>query len=381
MTKGKSDIRSLTGLRGLAACWVIAYHAHEHEQARGPLAIMLHHGYLAVDVFFVLSGFVMALSYQGLFSRGITARACLTFALRRVARVYPLYIFVTLILTILFVHYVLVTGKPWRWFADMLSYNVVLLQSWGFGNGIIGQSWSVSTEMAAYALFPWLLLLTVDAGALVASVAGGLCYLAVLLVAYHPLGASPPFRAGPLDVYWAHSAWPLIRCVAEFTMGLLAFRVAERRLAPFRSAAFGYAVAAAALLLLAVPNSDVAFSALCPLILLALANEHHPVSRLFASVPALALGRWSYALYLIHYRLGAIRPHATAMAARHLPPLAAATFAEVLYWAVILVGAALCYRYIEVPGRRSLRGLEARLFPAEDRALQASEIEGRHAVR
>ena len=359
MAAGRHDIGSLTGLRGLAACWVVLYHAHEREAVHGPLGTMLHHGYLAVDVFFSLSGFVMALSYERLFAQGITARACITFALRRFARVYPLYIVVTLVLTAMFAHYVMATGKPWHWFAEMLAYNVFLLQTWGFGNGIIGQSWSISTEMAAYALFPFLLLVTVNATARVATLAAGISILAVLLVAYHPVGAAPPYRVGPLDVYWAHSAWPIVRCVSEFTIGMLAFRIAERRPKLFASSLFGYAVAAAALVLLAVPGSDVAF----------------------ASVPALARGRWSYAIYLIHYRLGSIRPHATALASHHLPRFAAAAFGEVLYWVVTLACAALCYRLIEVPGRRSVRGLEAWLFPAEDRAVRASEIDGQRAIR
>ena len=156
------EIGALTGLRGVAACWVVEYHVHERAPLLpgSPLGTMLRHGYLAVDLFFVLSGFVMALSYEGLFAGGASRRALGTFALRRLARIYPLYAAVTGASVLLFLHFALATGAPCRPLLAMLPYNVPLLQTWGFGDGIVGQSWSVSAEMAAYVLFPFLLRIT-----------------------------------------------------------------------------------------------------------------------------------------------------------------------------------------------------------------------------
>ena len=66
----KREIRSLTGLRGLAAVLVVAFHysfnlLQGQSDARNPVGP----GYLAVDLFFILSGFVMAATYGDSFAR------------------------------------------------------------------------------------------------------------------------------------------------------------------------------------------------------------------------------------------------------------------------------------------------------------------------
>ncbi len=75
----------LDGLRGVAALLVVLYHT--------PLAwrpwFPLHQAWLAVDFFFLLSGFVIALSYQSRLANGTTFR---DFAVARLIRLYPLYL-------------------------------------------------------------------------------------------------------------------------------------------------------------------------------------------------------------------------------------------------------------------------------------------------
>ena len=58
----------MTGIRGVAACWVVLYHMYEFAPLPPVLGNLLRHGYFAVDLFFVLSGFVMTLSYKALFA-------------------------------------------------------------------------------------------------------------------------------------------------------------------------------------------------------------------------------------------------------------------------------------------------------------------------
>lgn len=72
---------SLDGLRGIAACIVMLYHYAAHEHWR-----FLMHGYLAVDLFFILSGFVICHSYTGKMLSGMTAGQ---FINRRMARLIP----------------------------------------------------------------------------------------------------------------------------------------------------------------------------------------------------------------------------------------------------------------------------------------------------
>lgn len=78
----------LDGLRGVAALFVIWYHFFEGF-ASSAVDQMLNHGYLAVDFFFVLSGFVIGYAYDGSWRRGMTSKR---FILRRVVRLQPMVV-------------------------------------------------------------------------------------------------------------------------------------------------------------------------------------------------------------------------------------------------------------------------------------------------
>lgn len=73
---------SLDGIRGVAAMFVMIYHL--------PVifGFNIPHAYLAVDLFFMLSGWVMAYSYEERIGQGLAFKQ---FALQRLARLYPLY--------------------------------------------------------------------------------------------------------------------------------------------------------------------------------------------------------------------------------------------------------------------------------------------------
>ena len=74
---------TLDGMRGLAALLVVAYHLAQRDAARA------FSGYLAVDLFFVLSGFVIALNYSEKLAKGLSVAR---FAELRVIRLFPLYL-------------------------------------------------------------------------------------------------------------------------------------------------------------------------------------------------------------------------------------------------------------------------------------------------
>lgn len=78
----------LDGLRGVAALLVIWYHVFE-AFATSPVDQRFNHGYLAVDFFFVLSGFVIGHAYDSRWQRGMTAGR---FIVRRIIRLQPMVI-------------------------------------------------------------------------------------------------------------------------------------------------------------------------------------------------------------------------------------------------------------------------------------------------
>ncbi len=85
--RGVAYLTALDGMRGLAAYLVLNYHVVIFFTVSWAQAWVVPHGYLAVDCFFVMSGFVMAHAFDDKLKAGMTLR---DFALHRFLRLYPL---------------------------------------------------------------------------------------------------------------------------------------------------------------------------------------------------------------------------------------------------------------------------------------------------
>ena len=108
----------LDGLRGVAALMVILYHVGECF-ATSPRDQWINHGYLAVDFFFVLSGFVIGYAYDGRWRRGLTTGG---FLLRRVIRLQPMVVIAVILGVISFI----IQGCE-HWDGTSVSYSAVAL--------------------------------------------------------------------------------------------------------------------------------------------------------------------------------------------------------------------------------------------------------------
>src|SRR5690349_25057093 len=86
-------IPGLTGLRGIGAVWVLLFHWSWMRYGQVPV---LDRGYMGVDLFFLLSGFVLTHVY--LKTLPLNVRAYRKFLIVRLARIYPLHLFVLLCL-------------------------------------------------------------------------------------------------------------------------------------------------------------------------------------------------------------------------------------------------------------------------------------------
>ena len=96
----KPHYHLLDGLRGVAALLVVWYHVFEGFAFAGNTLIEhINHGYLAVDFFFILSGFVISYAYDDRWAKGFTMKQ---FFLRRLIRLHPMVIMGALIGTITF---------------------------------------------------------------------------------------------------------------------------------------------------------------------------------------------------------------------------------------------------------------------------------------
>ena len=96
----KPHYELLDGLRGVAALLVVWYHVFEgYAFAGGTLIESINHGYLAVDFFFILSGFVIGYAYDDRWGKSLTVK---NFFKRRLIRLHPMVVMVAVLGVITF---------------------------------------------------------------------------------------------------------------------------------------------------------------------------------------------------------------------------------------------------------------------------------------
>lgn len=353
--KSGQEIRPLIRLRGVAAIYVMLFHYVLGLPFSNPGTTFLAHGYLAVDLFFVLSGFVMALNYGHMFRAGLLRGSYVKFLGRRVARVYPLYFAMTLVAGVLALTGILTPVQVPVPFA--LVTNLLMVQSWGLTESLDSPAWSISAEWAAYLLFPAILAPCLfrrpSRAWLVLFACVGL--LAVLCVVPQSWGHRPR-QATLLDLHTSFLAMPVVRCLPEFALGILAFRASATPygLALARSRWLSVVICLGIILLLMVPRTDLLVVLLFPFLVVSLTSEQHLPGRILASPLAELAGLLSYSIYLTHDLLGGVtgRVHG---AVERLGLTHAQTYAAVVGVVLTFPCAYLAYRFIEVPGRRWLR--------------------------
>lgn len=117
-TDTKPHYELLDGLRGVAALAVIWYHIFE-AFATSPVDQKFNHAYLAVDFFFVLSGFVLGYAYDDRWRKGMTSGK---FMLRRIIRLQPMVVVGVLLGVVAFI----VQGCE-KWDGSAVSISAVVL--------------------------------------------------------------------------------------------------------------------------------------------------------------------------------------------------------------------------------------------------------------
>jgi peptidoglycan/LPS O-acetylase OafA/YrhL len=387
------ELRGLTGLRIVAAAWVVFFHFHftplpgvaEVVALVGPL---LTAGALGVDLFFVLSGFVIAYTYLDQLGPALRADATARFVWARACRLWPAYALVFHVFGLwLAARFYFGSGPQIAFQAvqPVLSVGeylqqLVMVQLWDNprfdGASWVGSTWSISAEWLAYLLFPVAALGFFRLRNLPAAVLGVLAVAAMSPMAWAYLSTGSPY----FDWSW------LVRILSGFGAGVLAY-LAVRRLrgsgaaAPSARVRAGASVLAAALPVLIAagllagellgPGRGGAVLVVFPLLVGALAVADRGPALVLSAPWAVYGGRISYCLYLVHIpmlelywfalqKVDALGPH-TWLA--HLTGLAvvASTF-------VVAAGA---FRLVEEPARRRLRRMTPRLSGRKPKCASA----------
>lgn len=197
-----TKLDGLTALRFLAAFWVFVFHFHLRIPLELPWPVLriISNGALAMPIFFMLSGFVLAHRYRDRYA-GFS-----DFFRARVARIYPAYL-VGLALSVpaLFVD----PRADWASLAYVIPIDMLLLQAWypnlwSFWHHV--GTWSISVEFFLYASFPLVMRIQQLTTAKITS----LCLLCLLVAAsFVPSLKLAPSSDLPFPVFYATPIYSL----------------------------------------------------------------------------------------------------------------------------------------------------------------------------
>lgn len=340
-TSRPDHLPALTGLRALGALWILAFHlAPQFKLFFGSMGIageLMRFGYYAVDLFFVLSGFVIAHRYAD--------QLCYkTFLKRRLMRIYPLHLAMLLLVL------AMVTAAPLFGFSinrgdDYQLGNFIahlfMVSAWQFPATLSWNhyAWAVSAEWLAYLLTPLFF-----AAILHTRRSDARLLWLVALTAFCPMVA----------YFFPHdsaAAYAIPRVIAGFGLGVLAYGAFNRNAREKSVLSLLVIVAIGACLWLETQMPLLRFLPL-PLfaaLIMALGNPNDVLARQLARRPWQFLGHLSYALYITQFVV--VMALRKIVPAEHLFYQSAAVHAAYLIGeiAAIFIFAILCHYYIERP--------------------------------
>ncbi len=380
-------IPGLTPLRGLAALLVlIGHYEFRIASVLDPnISPVLGKTYLMVDLFFVLSGFVMYHVYGDFFKEKLDFGRFKKFMRARFARIYPLHV-LTLLLVVGVALIRKNIGKHEDGFFDVvfdfsaLPSQLLMTQAMGTHHEATWNtpSWSISTEWWAYVLFPLIILFFARSKSwsrwlLAASIIGG--YISIMYyfqpqfwaLRWEQLGIpeSVPYPMHIIDVITGPA---FLRCMCGFVFGMLLYELYVKNWGA-KILQSGWLFLGTWVLLFVLWHFEILPDPVAVFIfgimILSAAYCKDRVSKGLNSKPFVFLGDISYSLYLIHMPLlfgfEVIRkimvdpdPYVTGMLGYDFPPLAA--WAGLFLLLVLSLGlASLSYYYFETPMRKWLK--------------------------
>jgi peptidoglycan/LPS O-acetylase OafA/YrhL len=355
-------VPALTGIRALAALLVLGIHTEQNVPfGLNSVLPFFARGYLGVDFFFVLSGFIITHVYFASLAPP-NRSAVQIFLWHRLIRLYPVHITVLagLVAIVSLAHAAGFTfNNPQEWQWNELLWQLTLLHAWGVtaSPGWNVPSWSISAEWFVYLLFPLL------APALMRIRGRGMA----LLVAVAALAATALLFA---TANWRLNTWvgapALTRVFGEFLSGAALCRAIalSNKLPLPRGDILATGAFVAFLIGASVGLQDFVLVALLALTIFGTALSSGHVTQILGSGPLVWLGEISYSIYMVHFpilivirRLWEWLGFAQWQAIGHI-------FAFTATVVLILALAATLFYVVERPARSRLRDQMGKLAPA-----------------
>ncbi len=350
MTDG-ANIRSLTSLRFFAAAWVVLFHYWPNLTGSEEITGFVGKGYLGVELFFVLSGFILCHVYRIAVEEQRFRYGAFLWA--RLARVYPLHLATLAGLGAV----ALAAGAAgFRVDPNILSWaslpaNLTLTQAWGLAPvaGWNHPSWSISAEWFAYLTFPlfaWAALALKSRPLVAVGLAVG--FIWALYAGFQAVAGFPLTKAT--------IEWGALRIVPCFAYGCALHSLWRARPAENRSLALaGAAVSTLAVVIFAAMGApDALIVTTLGGVIFFLAQLSQTRSAILAQAPLVYLGEISYSVYMICVPWKIVFVNAAAriwQLNNEVLPLGL----WLVFFASVVPLAALSYHLVEKPARNAMK--------------------------
>lgn len=300
----KQHISALTGIRGFAALWVMVHHLVLQYPLKGQsypwLEQLAERGWLGVDLFFILSGFVISYAHQDDFKQGISFTDWKRFMFLRLIRIYPVHFATTMLLipVALGAVYLFEYTSPVDAFSlSKLVHSLTLTNGLGIPDSVgwNAPSWSVGSEAFAYLVFPWFTLLLLGRNQ---PTYINLTLITAILVTTTYIG----WDLSDGKRYFGNWPTTLLRISSEFIIGCLLFNICQKTTAKFATTcSIIGAVMIGSLIVVEIPNRwDVLYLIAFALLIYGVSSDEGPVSKLLGTDRCIYLGEISYSVYLCH---------------------------------------------------------------------------------
>lgn len=360
----------LTSLRGIAALLVVIFHfdaifIHLAPYGEHPF---FRKGYLWVDFFFLLSGFIMMHVYGKLFLDGFKLNNFKQFIRARFARIYPLYLFSFF-----------ATIAVYLWFRanfeinfwddiifniSAIPTNLLLLQGMHMTSYLTWNqpSWSISTEWWIYILFPFMIvpfkkIVAWRKSALILFIIGG--YLLIIYYLYPLSNASSPFPGSDNNLLNVTYDYGFVRCFLGFLFGMLLYELyIIQWFQKYLSKSFAIFLGTLALFIILGQNVSDLFPILLMAVIVLMGAYATGASEKFLNLkPLQFLGDISYSMYLVHipllFFISFLAKKYHPIEIEFNPNVPAWTYCLIFITLVIAIST-LTYEFIEMPMRKKI---------------------------
>jgi peptidoglycan/LPS O-acetylase OafA/YrhL len=365
------NIPHLTSLRGIAAMLVAIFHFNIYtaQFVDGKLTHFVDTCYMMVDLFFILSGFIIYHVYAKDFIEGWNGQKFKSFIKARFARIYPLHFIVLIILGIAYLFNMPQANLPSNNLFSFIT-NLFLVHSMGL-NDLFSwyiPSWSISAEWWCYILFPLIPILfkkNMRAMSWCLPLIALAIYVSIAYVFPRVLWSDPTGpRPTNLDVSYDYG---FLRGLAGFILGIAAYAIYKTNALSSKifTPLFSSIIVLMIIIMMHFGKFDIGIIFLFFVLVVSLLYQSHQPIRFLESKTMTFLGHISYSIYMLHgLVLFFIMPIILSFFGLTWkgPMTVPVTFGKgfilmIIYIVILIPLSSLSYRKLELPLRRILRAM------------------------